>query len=98
MSIKSRQAMIILTCRRCKGSGEIRNEQYDICMTLKSDETKRYFRIPMEHTAGEPDDLPDSECDMPKNVPCPVCEGSGKLEFDEEEWDLRVVDEEEDSS
>lgn len=86
--------MILLTCRRCKGSGRIRNEQFDICNTLRSDAAKRYFQIPMEHTAETADDLPSESCDMPEFLTCPVCEGAGKLGFDEEEWDLRIEEDE----
>ncbi|MDD1720251.1 MAG: hypothetical protein LUQ25_09345 [Methanoregulaceae archaeon] len=84
--------MILLTCRRCKGTGEIPNEQYEICMALRSDEAKRYFRMHMNHEDKDGNDIPDG-CEMVQSVPCPDCDGAGRLSFDEEEWELRVVEE-----
>jgi DnaJ-class molecular chaperone len=86
---------ILLTCRRCKGTGEIPNEQYRICQALESHETRRYFHIKTEDTVEE-DQLPESDgCkEVPEMVECPVCNGVGQIEFDEEEWQLRIISDE----
>jgi DnaJ-class molecular chaperone len=69
--------MIILTCRRCKGSGSIKNDQFRICQELKSHEIKN-----------------DGCNGVPERIECPDCDGAGVLSFDEDEWDLQIIDEE----
>jgi hypothetical protein len=88
--------MIRLTCHRCRGSGEVPNEQYEICQSLKNEQVQRYFRMKTGEE-GEPEEnvLQDGGCEMARTVGCPVCDGEGVLEFDEEDWDLRVIDDEE---
>jgi len=91
---------IILTCKRCKGTGVIPNERFEICKSLKSEETKRHFRL---HTEAEEieDEQEDAgfeaECGEPPTVTCPQCDGEGVLEFDENEWDLMVVPEDDEA-
>jgi hypothetical protein len=88
--------MILLKCRKCGGTGEIPNEQFLICQGL-SPETKRYFHIQTEDSLEEEDDRQHDACrNIPEKVPCPVCEGVGTLAFDEDEWELRIVADEED--
>lgn len=84
--------MIILHCRTCNGTGRISNEQFRICEALTSHETKRYFHLPIEK--GSPDDEDQQQDDACNNVPatveCPVCRGVGEIAFDEDDWDLRI--------
>jgi RecJ-like exonuclease len=86
--------MIRLTCRRCKGTGEIPNVAYEACRTMQSEEAKRYFYMDQEHGTPEEADRSDGCAVHEKTVPCPQCDGHGFLEFDEEEWELSVVPEE----
>jgi hypothetical protein len=86
--------MIILTCRRCKGSGSIENDQFRICQELKSHEVKKYFHMSMGDTTGEGEDQQDGCNRVPERIECPDCDGAGVLSFDEDEWDLRIIDEE----
>jgi DnaJ-class molecular chaperone len=88
---------ILLTCRRCKGTGQVPNEQYLVCQALESHETRRYFHMKTEDTVSD-DELPESDgCkEVPETVECPVCNGAGQIEFDEEEWQLRIIADEED--
>ena len=85
--------MIILRCRICNGTGEITNEQYRICEALKSHATKRYFHLPMDEAAGDEREPQKQEAcnSVPETVECPVCEGVGEIMFDEDEWDLKIV-------
>jgi DnaJ-class molecular chaperone len=88
---------IILTCKRCKGTGVVPNERFEICKSLKSEEAKRHFRLhtETEEIEDEPEDAGvEAECGEPPTVACPQCDGEGVLEFDENEWDLLVVPEE----
>ena len=88
---------ILLTCRICKGTGEIPNEHYRICKALESQETRRYFHMKTEDI--EPDDqlLESDGCkEVPEKVECPVCNGAGQIEFDEDEWQLRIIADDED--
>ena len=92
---------IILTCKRCKGTGVIPNEKFEICKTLKSEDTKRHFRLHTEAEEIEADQdgaATEAECGEPPTVSCPQCDGEGVLEFDEDEWDLLVVPEDEDET
>jgi hypothetical protein len=92
---------IILTCKRCKGAGTVPNERFEICKSLKSAETKRHFRLhtETEEIEDEPQDGGgEAECGEPPTVACPLCDGEGVLEFDENEWDLLVVPEEDEDA
>ena len=82
---------IVLTCRRCKGTGTVPNPKYEMCRTLKTKELQRYFRMSTPDEPEETDNMIRSECGEPKEDTCPVCEGDGVLEFDEKEWDLCVT-------
>ena len=86
--------MIRLTCRRCKGTGTIPNIAYEICRTAQSHDVKRYFYFNREDVPREGDDQGNGCAVHEKTVPCPQCEGEGSLEFDEDEWELTVVPEE----
>ncbi|MDH7510911.1 MAG: hypothetical protein QHH04_07710 [Methanolinea sp.] len=87
---------ILLRCRLCKGTGEIPNEQFRICRELKSHDIKKYFHMPTEDEVPSDDAVPPDACNgIPERVQCPVCEGAGTIEFDEEEWELRIVANEE---
>jgi RecJ-like exonuclease len=87
--------MIILQCRRCGGTGEIPNEQFRICQEL-SLETKRYFHIQTENVTENKDERQYDACrNVPEKIPCPVCDGVGIIAFDEDEWELRIVADEE---
>lgn len=84
--------MIVLTCRRCHGTGMVQNEQFQICEALPSDETRRYFHIPTEDQVGEEEDRQHDACrNVPEQVECPVCEGTGTIVFDEDDWEIRIV-------
>jgi len=84
--------MIILRCRRCKGTGLIQNEQYQICQALSSPDTQRYFHIPTEDQVGDDEDLQHDACrNVAEYVECPVCDGAGTIAFDDEEWEIRIV-------
>ena len=92
---------ITLTCKRCKGTGTIPNEHFEICRALNSEEVKRHFRI---HAQAEnlenhaDDDTMEAVCGEPSTQPCPQCEGEGVLEFDEDKWDLLVTTEKEEEA
>ena len=86
--------MIRLTCRRCKGTGTIPNVAYEVCRTMQSHEAKRYFYMNQEHNAEEAPEKGDGCAVHEKTVTCPQCDGEGSFEFDEEEWELAVVPEE----
>jgi rubredoxin len=85
--------MIILRCRTCNGTGEVTNEQYRISEALKSHATKRYFHLPKDEAAGDERETQKQEAcnSVPEKVECPVCEGVGEIMFDEDEWDLKIV-------
>ena len=86
--------MIRLICRRCKGTGAIPNIAYEMCRTMQSHEARRYFYMNQEHDSSEENDRSNGCAVHEKTVPCPQCDGNGVLEFDEEEWELSVVPEE----
>jgi DnaJ-class molecular chaperone len=86
--------MIRLTCRLCKGTGVIPNVAYEACRTMQSQEAKRYFYINQEHNAEEANEKGDGCAVHEKTVTCPQCDGNGVLEFDEEDWELSVMPEE----
>ncbi|NTV00503.1 MAG: hypothetical protein HGA55_05200 [Methanoregulaceae archaeon] len=89
--------MIILECRQCKGSGRIPNEQFRICQEL-SPETRKYFHLRTDDAMDEdPEGQHDACQDIPEMVECPVCEGFGIITFDEDEWELRIVADEEET-
>ncbi len=88
---------ILLRCRLCKGTGEIPNEQYRIAQELKSHDIKKYFHMPTEDDMTSTDGVfTDAYDSIPERVQCPVCEGAGTVAFDEDEWELQVIDDEED--
>ncbi|HVP24910.1 MAG TPA: hypothetical protein VMS81_02920 [Methanomicrobiales archaeon] len=86
--------MIRLTCRRCKGTGVIPNVAYEACRTMQSQEAKRYFYMNQEHETPGEDDRTNGCAVHEKTVTCPRCDGNGILEFDEEDWELSVMPEE----
>jgi hypothetical protein len=89
---------IILTCRRCRGTGIIANEHFEICKALKSDEARRHFHVHAKAERLESDAeeaLAAAECGESPTMSCPQCNGEGSLEFDDDDWDLTVVNEEE---
>jgi hypothetical protein len=87
--------MIILQCRRCNGTGKIPNEQFRICQEL-TPETRRYFHIQTENIIDDEDETQHDACrNIPEKITCPACEGMGIITFDEEEWELRIVADEE---
>jgi RecJ-like exonuclease len=91
--------MIILKCRVCNGTGEILNEQFQICQAISSHEIKRYFHLPTEDQVDEDTDRQHDACrNIPEKITCPVCEGNGSITFDEDEWELRIVADEDEQS
>ncbi len=89
---------ILLRCRQCNGTGEVPNEEHRLCEALKSHTLKKYFHIPTEDEIASNQDTPPDACNgVPETIPCPVCEGAGTIAFDEEEWDLQILDEEEEA-
>ena len=86
--------MIVLTCRRCKGSGEVPNLQYEICQKMTSAAARQHFCIPEEEECEDAEEWVRLGCAHERTLPCPVCGGDGVLEFDEEEWDLSIVEDE----
>lgn len=90
--------MILLSCRNCKGTGVVPNEEHRLCEALKTHDIKKYYHIPTEDEVDPDQDVPPDAChEVPETIPCPVCEGNGTIEFDEDEWDLRIVADEEDA-
>ncbi len=87
--------MIRLTCRRCKGTGTIPNPVFEACRTVQSPEAKRHFYYDFDDVPDEANDRPDGCAVHEKTMPCPQCLGHGVLEFDEEEWELAVMPDEE---
>ena len=88
---------IILTCKRCKGTGVIANEHFEICKALKSEEAKRHFHVHAKTEMMESDAdtaLMAAECGESPTVSCPQCDGEGILEFDEDEWKIKIVPDE----
>jgi len=89
---------ILLRCRNCKGTGEVQNEEHRLCEALKSHTVKKYFHIPTEDEVSSDQELPSDACNgVPERIPCPVCEGAGTIAFDEDEWELKVVDDEDET-
>jgi hypothetical protein len=85
---------IRLTCRQCKGTGTIPNEDYEICRSVRSAEIRRHFHVHAKAEELESDgdnSMDTAECGQSRTVPCPQCNGEGILEFDEESWDLTVT-------
>ncbi len=82
--------MIVLTCRRCRGSGEVPNLQYEICQKMNSAAARQHFCIPGTDECEEAEEWVRVGCGHEKTLPCPVCGGEGVLEFDEDEWDVSV--------
>ncbi len=88
---------ILLTCRRCKGSGVVPNEQYRICQELKSHDIKKYFHMPTEDMVSDDDLTEQNGCNtVTETMTCPVCDGAGSLAFDDDEWDIQIIADEED--
>jgi DnaJ-class molecular chaperone len=84
---------IVLTCRRCKGTGLVANEHFEICKALKSDAARRHFHVhaKAERLESDKDEaLGVAECGESPTMECPQCKGEGTLEFDEEGWDIAV--------
>lgn len=86
--------MIRLVCRRCKGTGAIPNIAYEMCRTMQSHEAKRYFYLDSDDVPDEVKEMTNGCAVHEKTVPCPQCDGHGILEFDEEEWGVSVIPEE----
>ncbi len=85
---------ILLTCKRCKGTGTIANERFRIYSALKSDEVKRHFQVhaKAERLESDGDEGPMmAECGESPEIECPQCNGEGVLEFDEEGWEITMV-------
>ena len=85
---------IILTCKRCNGTGHIANEYFQIWKALKSDEARRHFHVhaKVERLEADKDEaLIVTGCGESPDIPCPRCNGEGTLEFDEEMWEITVV-------
>jgi len=52
--------------------------------------------MPTEDDVSSDDAVTPDACNgIPEKVQCPVCEGAGTVEFDEDEWELRIVADEE---
>jgi DnaJ-class molecular chaperone len=51
---------IVLTCRRCKGTGVVKNPKYEMCGSLKTKELQRYFRMSTPDEAEETDEMVSS--------------------------------------
>jgi RecJ-like exonuclease len=87
--------MLILKCKRCKGTGRIPNEKYELCKTMRSEEAIRYFGI------TEIDDSKDCEewiragCGLEETVSCPICQGAGSIAYRDRDWELTIVPEDE---
>ena len=90
--------VILLVCRRCKGSGMVTNEDYQVCISTSSDAIKKYYQIHLhsddENHAANENQYSDCQ-NIPRNVTCPICDGDGVLEFSEEEWEVKVEPDEE---
>ena len=88
---------ILLTCRRCKGTGVVPNDQYRICQELKSHDIKKYFHMPTEDMVSDDDLAEQNGCNtVTETIACPVCDGAGSLAFDDDEWDIQIIADEED--
>ena len=85
--------MIRLTCRLCKGTGTIPNIAYEMCRT-NSPGARRHFYYDYYEVPDEVGEGSNGCAVHEKTVPCPRCDGNGSLEFDEEEWELSVIPEE----
>lgn len=91
---KTRYMTIILTCRRCKGTGKVVNDHFEICKALKSDAARRHFHVHAKTEMLESDAdeaLIAAECGESPTIICPKCNGEGSLEFDEDGWEISVV-------
>jgi len=91
---------IILTCKRCKGTGIVTNEHFQICKALKSDEVRRHFHVHAKAERLESDQdeaLLAAECGESPTISCPQCNGEGALKFDEDAWEMTVVPTEDDN-
>ena len=48
----------------------------------------------MEDSAEVENEIePDACNNVPETVPCPVCDGMGTIAFDDDDWDLQIVEE-----
>lgn len=92
---REKGSMIILKCRRCQGTGFVENEQYKICKGLQSHDIQRYFHIPTEDKVKGGEEQQDGCSRISETIECPDCDGAGTLSFDEDEWELQIIDEEE---
>lgn len=82
--------MIILKCRRCRGSGVLPNHRARIKKVLQSHATKWYFGFPTDNDIEEVDDLPDAQYNEPDSLSCPVCSGRGTFALSPDDWELSV--------
>lgn len=92
--LSTRYMTILLTCKRCKGTGTIANEHFQIFKALKSDEARRHFHVhaKAERLESDKDEaLMAAECGECPDIRCPQCNGEGTLEFDEDGWEISVV-------
>jgi DnaJ-class molecular chaperone len=88
---------IILTCKRCKGTGIIPNEHFEICKALKSEEARRHFHVHAKAEMLESDAdeaMMAAECGESPTTTCPQCNGEGIIEFNDDEWEITVVPDE----
>jgi len=72
----------------------IANEHFEICKALKSDEARRHFHVHAKAEMMESDAdkaLMSAECGESPVATCPQCNGEGTLEFDEDDWEIKVV-------
>ena len=88
--------MMILKCRRCGGTGLIPNDTYEICKLVKSEEARRYFGIAADDEGDPASEWVRTQCGPEETVTCGACNGAGMIEFDDEDWELIVVAEEDD--
>lgn len=87
--------MIILTCRQCHGTGLVPNEKYLICKDMKSQEARKYFGISDDEDCEPCNEWVRTGCGLEENVTCPACEGAGTLRYNDEDWELTVVPDDE---
>ena len=86
--------MIRLTCRLCRGTGTVPNPVYEACRTIRSPEARRHFYFDYDGEPDQPEEGSDGCAVHDRKVSCPQCLGHGVVEFDEEEWELSVIPEE----
>jgi hypothetical protein len=67
------------------------NEKYLLCKTMKSQEARKYFGLSDDEEREPSEEWIRTGCGLDENVTCPVCEGAGKLEYNDEDWELTVI-------